>query len=58
MSKEVTKICLTVISHLKIAFNQSCETPDCVIVFAAALLCLFFVVKGGAEETDEQHGQF
>ncbi len=50
MSKEVTKICLTVISHLKIAFYLSCETPDCFIVFAAVLFCLVFVAKGGVEE--------
>ncbi|KAL1256016.1 hypothetical protein QQF64_014077 [Cirrhinus molitorella] len=58
MSKEVTKIRLTVISHLKIAFYLSCETPDCFIVFAAVLFCLVFVAKGGVEEKDEQHGQF
>ncbi len=39
MAKEVTKICLTVISHLKIALYLSCETPDCFIVFAAVLFC-------------------
>lgn len=47
MSKEVTKICLTVISHLKIAFYLSCETPDCFIVFAAVLFCLVFVLQKG-----------
>lgn len=53
-SKEVTRTCLMVISHLKIAFYLSCETPDCFIVFAAVLFCLVFVAKGGVEEKDEQ----